>query len=123
MHYGRHNSILAPRTYTLSFIASDMIALVLQAVGGGLANTANTKSAMDVGEDVMLAGLSFQVISLSVFICLSAIFAWNVAVERKAIKLVNWSRGKVERPPPDVEGFKIFLAGEFTLFLTQKCRG
>ncbi|KAL8668303.1 MAG: hypothetical protein Q9168_007061, partial [Polycauliona sp. 1 TL-2023] len=42
--YGAHLARFRPRTYTLIFICCDVFSLVLQAVGGGIADTADTKS-------------------------------------------------------------------------------
>ena len=113
VHYGPHNSIIAPRVYTLAFITADVVALILQSIGGGLANTAKSDDGMKTGESVMLAGLSFQVISLAVFIGLCLFFFWNVFTDRKAIETVLWAQSKVERPTPDVRGYKLFLGGKF----------
>ena len=41
--YGENTSYLRPRTYSLLFSASDIVALVLQAAGGGIAAAARTK--------------------------------------------------------------------------------
>ncbi|TVY32923.1 Sphingoid long-chain base transporter [Lachnellula occidentalis] len=106
MHYGRHNSRITPKQYTLAFITADSIALVLQAVGGALADTASAKS----GTDVMVAGLAFQVISLALFIGLAGEFFWNVRRDRLVLRATNWAKRSVERPAPDAGGFKFFLA-------------
>jgi len=113
MHYGPHNSRITPKQYTISFIAADIIALILQAVGGALADTAATLEGAKTGENVMVAGLAFQVISLTVFILLAGEFLWNVRRDRKTLRVTNWAKGSVERPPPDTRGFKIFLGGRF----------
>jgi len=76
--YGEGLSRIRPRTYTILFITCDFISLVLQAAGGGLAATANTKSADWEGIHIMIAGLAFQVASLALFLLLCAEFAWRV---------------------------------------------
>src|SRR5947207_9652895 len=65
--YGEEYSRFKPRTYTLTFITCDIFSLVLQAVGGALADLAQTKAQGDVGVHIMVAGLSFQVASLFLF--------------------------------------------------------
>lgn len=65
--YGAHLSFFKPRTYTLVFCGCDLISLILQAAGGALASTADTKSQSDVGKNIMLGGLGFQVFSLILF--------------------------------------------------------
>jgi hypothetical protein len=74
--FGADNSRIAPSMYPRIFIPCDFFSLVLQAAGGGIASAA-THAARDpsVGNHLMLAGLSFQVFTLAVFITLSADFA------------------------------------------------
>lgn len=54
-----------PMTYISVFLPCDIVSLVLQAVGGAMSSTSNGKS--KTGVDVALAGLSFQVFTLTVF--------------------------------------------------------
>ncbi|KAI4273267.1 MAG: hypothetical protein L6R38_006376 [Xanthoria sp. 2 TBL-2021] len=76
--YGTALARFKPRTYTIIFICCDVFSLVLQAVGGAIADTADTKSLEDVGINIMIAGLVFQVVSLTVFAALCADFFWSV---------------------------------------------
>ncbi len=76
-------SRLAPRTYTLIFITSDVVALVLQATGGAQAHSANGNT----GVDIMIAGLSWQVASMCAFSVLVLDFVWRCRSDRGA-----WSR-------------------------------
>jgi hypothetical protein len=48
----------------------DFVSLLLQGGGGGLAATANDKSGSDIGRNIMIAGMVFQVVSLSTFMLL-----------------------------------------------------
>lgn len=75
--YGEYFARFRPRTYTIIFIAADLFSLVLQAVGGALADTAPSGESTQGqnGIDIMIAGLSFQVFSLFVFMGLCADFA------------------------------------------------
>lgn len=66
--YGEQISRLAPRFYTLLFCSFDIISLLLQAIGGALASTANTNSDLNLGVHIMITGLSFQVFSLTIFV-------------------------------------------------------
>lgn len=70
--YGHHAARLKPRTYTLTFIGCDLTSLVLQAAGGAIAaeSTAGS-SGGQTGINVMIAGLAFQVVSLTLFLVLS----------------------------------------------------
>ncbi|KAK9489710.1 RTA1 like protein-domain-containing protein [Lipomyces doorenjongii] len=65
--YGENLSRFKPRTYTFAFIACDFISLGLQGAGGGIAASANTQSSVDLGKNIMLAGLAFQVVATLLF--------------------------------------------------------
>ena len=78
--YGEGISRLRPGTYTLIFVCCDFLSLLLQAAGGAITATAgkDEKDLSDHGVDIMIAGLSSQVISLFIFIVLCSEFAWRV---------------------------------------------
>jgi hypothetical protein len=65
--YGANISRLSPRTYAIIFMCFDFLSLVLQGAGGGIAATATTRSSGNGGRYTMIAGLAFQVLSLSIF--------------------------------------------------------
>lgn len=78
MTFGASNSRIAPLSYPRIFIPCDVISLLLQAAGGGLASAdSHMNKNPAVGDHIMVAGLAFQVITLFVFMCLSADFAVN----------------------------------------------
>lgn len=94
--YGEGFARFKPKTYTIIFICSDIFALVLQAIGGALADTADSGSSLQqTGINIMIAGLSFQVVSLTIFIALCLDFAWNVyskrATSRPALRAIKTS--------------------------------
>ncbi|KAM5349809.1 hypothetical protein ACJ41O_006314 [Fusarium nematophilum] len=74
--FGPEWSVLAPKQYTTIFITADVISLVLQATGGGLSATAGTdnKDQFNLGNNIMMAGVSFQVATLTVFAALTGLF-------------------------------------------------
>ncbi|RFU27688.1 hypothetical protein B7463_g8637, partial [Scytalidium lignicola] len=80
--YGQHISRFRPGTYTLIFCGCDLFSLVLQGLGGGIAASANKQTQIDVGVDIMLAGLGFQVFSIAVFALLCTDFAWRLYKNR-----------------------------------------
>ncbi|KAI1193689.1 RTA1 like protein-domain-containing protein [Nemania serpens] len=86
---------LKPTTYTKIFVTFDIIALILQGAGGGIAATADTKEMVDLGVHVMIAGLAFQVFSLVVFSGLCADFAWRL---RRTNRRSPVSRVDVDTP-------------------------
>jgi len=68
--FGEQWSRLPPVWYTRIFITGDIFSLVLQGAGGGLASTADPGSDLqDIGTNLMIAGVIFQVVIL-------AFFAW-----------------------------------------------
>ncbi|KAF7544662.1 hypothetical protein G7Z17_g9774 [Cylindrodendrum hubeiense] len=84
--FGPENSRLSPEYYTRIFIPCDVISLVLQALGGGMASVAshNNESA-DLGSNIMIAGLAFQVITIFAFIVASADFALRTIRRYRAL--------------------------------------
>ncbi|KAH8666009.1 RTA1 like protein-domain-containing protein [Tricladium varicosporioides] len=110
-YYGAHNSRLSPQTYILTFITSDILALAFQATGGGLAASSTHKSQSQIGINIMLVGLSVQVLSLAVFMVLAGEFFYRVRKDRKLTEAHNWVARKIERPPAPREFFQLFLWG------------
>lgn len=76
--YGENLSRFYPRTYTILFCGCDIFSLVLQAAGGGIASGANTHAQDQLGINIMLAGLSVQVVSLALFAGLCGDFAFRL---------------------------------------------
>jgi hypothetical protein len=70
-------SPLKPSLYTPIFVSCDILAIILQGAGGALSAAASSglnKKLLDLGVDVMIAGLSSQVITLAIFAVLASIF-------------------------------------------------
>ena len=76
--YGHGLSYFTPRTITILFVCSDLLSLVLQAAGGAIASTANTHSVAQTGINIMIAGLSTQVVSMTAFVAICSQLAWAV---------------------------------------------
>lgn len=73
VYLGTQYSRLPPAAYYYIFITCDIISLTLQATGGGMSSSSSGSSYQ--GVDIAIAGLSFQVFTLTVFICLAADYA------------------------------------------------
>lgn len=119
--YGAHISRIQPKFYTIIFITSDLLALTLQAVGGAIASTADPTDAsqLNLGTDIMIAGLSFQVVSLVLFIVLCAEFALRVRKTSETERNETYHVMRNSRP------FKGFLFGkpyQTMLKCWQTCR-
>ncbi|KAF1958033.1 RTA1-domain-containing protein [Byssothecium circinans] len=76
--FGAENSRIKPLSYPRIFIPCDLASLLLQAAGGGLASSAAHKDKdASVGNNTMIAGLVIQVVTLFIFIVLSADFTFR----------------------------------------------
>ncbi|GAA82116.1 RTA1 domain protein [Aspergillus luchuensis IFO 4308] len=73
---GPETSILRPKLYLWIFVTCDIISLVVQAVGGGMASMEVNKVNGDTapGTHTMVAGIVFQLASITVFVFLAADF-------------------------------------------------
>lgn len=79
--FGQNISRFSPKLYTFTFVLCDVISLVLQAAGGAIAATQDDTDPSETGVNIMIAGLAFQVVSLTLFIGLALDF---VVKARKA---------------------------------------
>jgi hypothetical protein len=74
--FGAHNSRISAKAYPRIFIPCDLASLLLQAAGGGLASAASHSDRdPTTGNNIMIAGLTVQVITLFIFITLATDFA------------------------------------------------
>ncbi|KAI9369102.1 RTA1 like protein-domain-containing protein [Aspergillus egyptiacus] len=73
---GRDSSILSPKVYLWIFVTCDIVSLVIQAIGGGMASTEAEKENgnTDPGTNIMVAGIVFQMASITVFVLCAADF-------------------------------------------------
>lgn len=109
--YGENLSYFQSRTYTIVFCTFDFICLILQAAGGAIASMAKTQKSSDLGKNIMLAGLIFQVIALIAFTIACAEFGWRVIGNKG-----RWNP-KYRSIVRSVL-FKSFLVGLFTATIT-----
>ncbi|OMP83170.1 Sphingoid long-chain base transporter RSB1 [Diplodia seriata] len=74
---GPSSSPLTPRTYLILFCTADVVSLVLQAIGGGMASVAASATPPGdtaPGTNIMVAGIVFQMVAITVFCALFAVF-------------------------------------------------
>ncbi|KAK1142433.1 hypothetical protein N8T08_007795 [Aspergillus melleus] len=73
---GRESSILSPNLYLWIFCTCDVVSLVIQAIGGGIASSESDKIDGDTapGTHIMVAGIVFQMFSITVFVVCAADF-------------------------------------------------
>ncbi|KAI9817373.1 MAG: hypothetical protein M1832_004680 [Thelocarpon impressellum] len=76
---GQRYSPITPRLYLWIFCTCDVISLVVQAIGGGLASVEADKVGGDTkpGTNTMVAGIVFQMASISAFLYLFVVFLWR----------------------------------------------
>ncbi len=110
MHYGAHNSRLSPKAFTIVFMFSDFISLVLQAAGGAVASGTTTLAKARTGTNIMVVGLVFQVVSLVIFIALCVDFLLAVRRDQARIANTNWAAGGVVKPVA-VSSLKVLIIG------------
>ena len=83
LEVGPSFSHLRPKFYTWIFILCDLFSLILQGTGGGIAATADDGSSFQkVGNDLMMAGIVWQVITLLLFGTLVADYAFRTFKNR-----------------------------------------
>ncbi|KAJ5456146.1 Efflux pump himE [Penicillium daleae] len=82
--YDSSLSRIKPRAFVVTFIASDVLCLILQAAGGAI--TATTGGSSDgaeamrnTGVNVMIAGLALQVVSLVFFLACALDYTYRVS--------------------------------------------
>ncbi|KAJ7037219.1 RTA1-like protein, partial [Mycena alexandri] len=79
---GTSYSRLTPKWYTILFLPCDIIALVIQGVGGGMASSANDLAGANVGAHVMLGGIAFQFAVIILFSALTVDFVHRYLRDR-----------------------------------------
>jgi uncharacterized membrane protein YecN with MAPEG domain len=111
VHYGIHHARISPKAISLTFMSCDFIALVLQATGGAIADTASTPQGSHVGTHIMVGGLGFQVLSLLLFIALAVEFALNVRRDRRIARVAHPRMEKQDVNGRSERSFQRFLVG------------
>ncbi|OHE96476.1 RTA1 like protein [Colletotrichum orchidophilum] len=90
--FGPGNSRIPPKWYTRIFIPCDLTSLFLQAVGGGIASVASKRNEpTQTGDNVMIAGLAFQVFTMFAFMLVAADFALRTYRRARRAHLPNLS--------------------------------
>ena len=83
---GARYSLIKPKLYLWIFCASDALALLVQAGGGGLAaSETNKNKSTRPGASMMASGIILQLISMSVFVVLFLTFVYRT----KAVSIEN----------------------------------
>jgi hypothetical protein len=109
---GAENSRIKPKMYTYIFISCDLLSLILQGVGGGMAATARDAKGSRRGVDIMIAGLISQVITMTLFLAL-----WCDFVLRTRRAKFSGSLSRTQPPLYDhIRTLKTFALFQWALF-------
>ncbi|KAI0711086.1 RTA1 like protein-domain-containing protein [Fomitopsis betulina] len=92
---GPRYSRLSAKWYTIVFVFCDIVALVIQAVGGATAATAvNQSDSPASGGHVMLGGIVFQMASITIYMALAAEFVLRFLWKRPVRTAANSAIGQ-----------------------------
>ena len=111
--YGREYSYLRPKFYTWIFIICDFLSLSLQAAGGGIASGANdNQSTLDLGNNLAIAGIIMQVITLAIFAFLAIMFFTRRYLDHSSTNYTG------RDPALQTKLFRSFLGAVIIAFIT-----
>ena len=91
--YGRQYSFISSSMYLKIFITFDIVSIIIQAIGGGMASAAGGKDPpgnTKPGTKIMMAGIIIQLVSMCVFGLLWFIFLWR-ARKMRCPKSLVWA--------------------------------
>jgi hypothetical protein len=109
--FGASFSRIQPKWYTWIFISCDIFSIVLQGAGGGLASAAdNDRKLLDAGNNLMIAGLAWQVFTLVLFGALCLEYFLRV---RKNLNDLNPATYELRNS----KMFKMFLGALFLAYV------
>lgn len=101
---------LGPQALIATFVVFDIISLVIQAVGGGMAATATDSTP---GTNTMVAGVFFQLFGLACFIVIGLDVAWNLYRNKPATTWLLRRKLPADEPvepvPPLTLRWKIYV--------------
>ncbi|KAJ6481037.1 RTA1-like protein [Mycena sanguinolenta] len=86
---------LTPRWYTILFLSCDIVALVVQGAGGGIASASDTTSGANLGANIMLAGIVFQFVAIIVYSTLAGDFLRRYHTDR-SVRGASVDRGVMD---------------------------
>ncbi|CAF0880546.1 unnamed protein product [Didymodactylos carnosus] len=113
---GSQYSRLSAWTYTIIFVICDVISLVIQAIGGGMAAVAeNMSTSTDLGTHIMVGGIVFQMASMALYVLFGLEFAWRATKKRPFKKRIATDTPAFDRAPLSLGKYKGLI---FAMFLS-----
>lgn len=113
--FGSQYSHLRPVLYVWMFVSSDVACIALQAIGGGIAAGADNKDTINIGNNMIIAGLAIQVAVMGICVLLASDFAFNVRKGRVVSKRPQETTHEVET---STKAFRSYLSFTCLAFLT-----
>ncbi|KAI3319445.1 RTA1-domain-containing protein [Xylariaceae sp. AK1471] len=112
-YLGRGTFNIRPRLYARIFIPSDIVALLVQASGGGisLSDKVPVNGGVSTGQGIIIGGLVIQVISLTIFFVLFMGVIWPTNLFRPG------NSGKLDRDDRRVKTFIILISVAIILII------
>ncbi|KAM0227201.1 hypothetical protein ACHAPO_011738 [Fusarium lateritium] len=80
---GQQFSPIRPGWLTKIFLLGDVISILLQGIGGGKLVNADTPDDRTTGENIIIAGLTVQILFFGLFICVTGLFHFRFARHSK----------------------------------------
>lgn len=92
---GESQSLIPTKYLTKIFVCGDILSFFVQGGGGGILTKATKQSTVNLGTDVILAGLVLQIVIFIFFVVVAAM--WHVRMNRYtratgSVSLVPWQR-------------------------------
>lgn len=117
-YLGAQYSRLPPKYYTWIFIGCDVASIVIQAAGGGIAGAAGTDlGLLNAGNNLMIAGIAFQVVTMVVCGVLAVDFLIRYCQGSQAKADLSATKHPFSRPRAHV-----FFAAEISSYMTVLIR-
>ncbi|KAH9224936.1 RTA1 like protein-domain-containing protein [Leptodontidium sp. 2 PMI_412] len=107
IHYGPDFSRLSPKFYTWLFVVCDAIGFLAQCIRGSIQASANNtnKKTLNLRNNIIVAGISFQAVTMLVCGVLSLDFAYNLYRHREEKKQKLQAAS-----PKGSKGFQFYMA-------------
>lgn len=104
LHFGAEHSFIKASRYPWIFVGCDIGSILLQAAGGGIAAGAEgKKSTADAGNVVMIAGISFQVLMMTICGLFTAIYSFKYKKFNKRVSLSGSRTDNSEKTAQDAK--------------------
>lgn len=88
---GTRYSVIPPRWLTRLFVATDVISFMIQSGGAGMLSSGSaSQSKVDLGQNIIVAGLIFQLVAFSCFILTSVIFHLRARKDAATSMKISW---------------------------------